>query len=55
MQMHNHAQVPAALGFGDAGAVLRPTRHVDDKSGVIPPGADLEYELELERVSIPPS
>jgi FKBP-type peptidyl-prolyl cis-trans isomerase len=48
-------KVPAALGFGDRGAVLRPTEHVPDKQGVVPPGADLEYDLELVRVSIPPS
>jgi FKBP-type peptidyl-prolyl cis-trans isomerase len=47
--------VPASLGFGNQGAVLRPTEHVPDKQGAIPPGADLEYELELVRVSIPPS
>lgn len=47
--------VPAALGFGERGAVLRPTEHVPDKQGLVPPGAELEYELELARVSIPPS
>ncbi len=47
--------VPAALGFGERGAVLRPTEHVPDKQGVVPPGAELEYDLELVRVSIPPS
>lgn len=47
--------VPAALGFGDAGAVLRPTEHVPEKQGVVPPGAELEYELTLERISIPPN
>jgi hypothetical protein len=40
--------VPAAMGFGSEGTVL--------KSGAtIPPGAELEYDLELVRVSIPPS
>jgi FKBP-type peptidyl-prolyl cis-trans isomerase len=47
--------VPPGLGFGERGAVLRPTEHVPEKQGAIPPGATLEYELELERVSIPPS
>ena len=47
--------VPPALGFGDRGAVLRPTEHVPEKQGVIPPGATLEYEIELVRVSVPPS
>jgi FKBP-type peptidyl-prolyl cis-trans isomerase len=49
------ATVPPALGFGNRGAVLRPTEHVPDKQGVVPPGAVLEYELQLERVSVPPS
>lgn len=47
--------VPPSLGFGEAGSVLRPTEHVPEKQGVIPGGAELEYELELLRVSIPPS
>jgi FKBP-type peptidyl-prolyl cis-trans isomerase len=47
--------VPAELGFGDKGYVMRPTEHVPDKQGLIPPGAQLEYEVELLRVSIPPS
>lgn len=47
--------VPAALGFGDRGSVLRPTEHVPEKQGIIPGGAELEYTLELVRVSIPPS
>lgn len=47
--------VPPQLGFGDRGAVLRPTEHVPEKQGVIPPGATLEYDIELLRVSIPPS
>ena len=46
--------IPPELGFKD-GAVLRPTEHVPDKQGVIPAGATLVYELELQRVSIPPS
>lgn len=47
--------VPPALAFGQQGAVLRPTEHVPDKQGIIPGGVELEYELELVRVSIPPS
>ncbi|CAL5219455.1 g1290 [Coccomyxa viridis] len=47
--------VPPELGFGDQGTVLRPTEHVPTKQGVVPPGATLEYELTLVRVSIPPS
>lgn len=47
--------MPSKEGFGPNGGVLRPTEHVPDKDGVIPPDADLEYVLELVRVSIPPS
>ena len=47
--------VPPELGFGSQGTVLRPTEHVPTKQGIIPPGATLEYELDLVRVSIPPS
>lgn len=47
--------VPPALGFGDGGTTLRPTEHVPEKQGVVPPGAELVYELDLQRVSIPPS
>jgi FKBP-type peptidyl-prolyl cis-trans isomerase len=47
--------IPAKLGFGESGTTLRPTEHVPEKQGVVPPGAELEYELELIRVSIPPS
>lgn len=32
-------QVPATSGFGDAGATLRPTEHVPEKRGEVPPGA----------------
>lgn len=46
--------VPASQGFGAEGGVLRPTEHVPDKNGVIPPDAELEYEIELLRVSVPP-
>eukprot|EP01023_Acetabularia_acetabulum_P035006 TRINITY_DN3295_c0_g1_i5.p1 TRINITY_DN3295_c0_g1~~TRINITY_DN3295_c0_g1_i5.p1 ORF type:complete len:278 (-),score=60.26 TRINITY_DN3295_c0_g1_i5:359-1192(-) len=47
--------VPPQLGFGSKGAVLRPTEHVPEKQGIIPPGAELLYRIELDRVSIPPS
>lgn len=47
--------IPPELGFGAAGAVLRPTRHAADKAAQIPPNATLEYELQLVQVSIPPS
>lgn len=48
-------EVPPELGFGASGAVLRPTEHVPDKQGTVPPNATLQYELELVQVSIPPS
>ncbi len=52
----NHVQVvPPELGFGADGSVLRPTLHVPDKQGIIPANAVLEYDIELLRVSIPPS
>lgn len=47
--------IPPELGFGDRGLTLRPTEHVPEKQGVVPPGATLTYELSLVRVSIPPS
>ena len=47
--------VPPELGFGQDGFVLRPTEHVPEKQGAVPPGATLEYELSLLRVSIAPS
>lgn len=47
--------VPPALGFGENGTTLRPTEHEPGKQGVVPPNAELIYELELLRVSIPPS
>ena len=48
-------QVPATSGFGEAGATLRPTEHVPDKRGEVPPGAALTYHLEVLSVSVPPS
>eukprot|EP00887_Chlorella_sp_A99_P007305 scaffold2.g7305.t1 len=47
--------VPPALGFGAEGAVLWPTPQASDKAGVVLPNSTLEYDLELLRVSIPPS
>lgn len=47
--------VPPAAGFGENGKTLRPTEHAPDKMGEVPPGATLEYRLEVLRVSIPPS
>ena len=47
--------IPPDLGFGASGATLRPTEHVPEKAGVVPPNATLEYELQLRQVSIPPS
>ncbi|KAI7840548.1 hypothetical protein COHA_005703 [Chlorella ohadii] len=47
--------IPPELGFGNQGLTLRPTEHVPEKAGIVPPGATLEYELSLVRVSIPPS
>ena len=47
--------IPPELGFGAAGAVIRPTRHASDKAAEIPPNATLEYELTLNQVSVPPS
>lgn len=47
--------IPPELGFGAQGLTLRPTEHVPEKAGVVPPGAQLTYELSLVRVSIPPS
>jgi FKBP-type peptidyl-prolyl cis-trans isomerase len=47
--------VPPDLGFGRNGTSLRPTEHVPGKAGEVAPGATLTYELELVRVSVPPS
>ncbi|KAK9796291.1 hypothetical protein WJX73_006385 [Symbiochloris irregularis] len=49
------ANIPAALAFGSNGATLQPTRHIPDKRGNVPPNTDLQYRIELLRVSIPPS
>ena len=47
--------LPASRGFGAQGVTLRPTRHVGEKDGTVGPNEDLEYVLEVVRVSIPPS
>lgn len=49
--------VPPSLGFGDRGISLRGTEHAPGKEPAadVPPNASLHYELELLRVSIPPS
>lgn len=49
--------VPPSLGFGDRGISLRGTEHAPGKEPAadVPPNATLQYELELLRVSIPPS
>eukprot|EP01026_Neomeris_dumetosa_P055975 TRINITY_DN5109_c0_g1_i11.p1 TRINITY_DN5109_c0_g1~~TRINITY_DN5109_c0_g1_i11.p1 ORF type:complete len:297 (-),score=55.71 TRINITY_DN5109_c0_g1_i11:179-1069(-) len=47
--------VPPELAFGERGTVLKPTEHVPDKQGIIPPNSQLFYKIELVRVSIPPS
>lgn len=50
-----HVEIPAEYGFGQEGISLQSTRHVPDKSGVVGPNMDLVYDVELLRVSIPPS
>lgn len=50
-----HVVIPPEYGFGEAGISLKPTLHVPQKQGIVPGGARLEYDLELVRVSIPPS
>ena len=47
--------VPPAQGFGDKGGQIAATLHAPGKQGVIPKDAILTYDLELIRVSIPPS
>eukprot|EP00890_Picochlorum_soloecismus_P000331 jgi/Picsp_1/1299/NSC_04780-R1_fk506 binding protein len=49
-----HLVIPPEYGFGDAGTSMKPTLHVPEKQGTVPPGAVLEYDIELLRVSIPP-
>lgn len=50
-----HVTIPPQYGFGENGIALKPTLHVPEKQGVVSPGALLEYDMELVRVSIPPS
>ena len=40
--------VPAALAFAESGAAF-------PGGGIVPPGADVVYETQVERISIPPS
>ncbi len=47
--------MPPSLGFGENGGSVAPTLHAPGKQGVIPSDAVLTYDLELIRVSIPPS
>lgn len=47
--------VPSSRGFGEDGAVLFPDRVDISQQGRISPGATLVYDIELKRVSIPPS
>ena len=47
--------VQPGQGFGDAGGSIAATLHAPDKRGYIPQNAELIYDLELIRVSIPPS
>jgi len=49
-----HLVIPPEYGFGDAGTSMKPTLHVPEKQGTVPPGATLQYDIELLRVSIPP-
>ena len=49
------AVVPPEAGFGDNGYTARPTEHVPEKRGEVPPGDTLEYDIEVVRVSVPPS
>jgi FKBP-type peptidyl-prolyl cis-trans isomerase len=50
-----HVFVPSEYGFGTEGVSLKPSRHVPEKNGFVGSNVDLEYDLELVRVSIPPS
>lgn len=47
--------VPSSRGFGEDGAVLFPDQAEASQQGRIPSGATLVYDIELKRVSIPPS
>lgn len=47
--------VPPQVGFGSAAYSVRGTRHAADKDVVVPANSTLEYELNLIRVSLPPS
>jgi len=47
--------IPPAAGFGDQVYALRGTAHAGEKTGMVQPNSTLEYEVELVRVSVPPS
>ena len=47
--------VPSDQGFGESGGNIAATLHAPNKQGTIPSDATLIYDLELIRVSIPPS
>ena len=47
--------VPPEKGFGQQGGTIQATLHAPGKEGQIPGNATLQYELEVIRVSIPPS
>ena len=49
------AVVPPEEAFGSDGFTAKPTEHVPDKRGEVPSGAMLEYDIEVLRVSVPPS
>ena len=47
--------VPPSAGFGGNGYTAKATEHVPEKRGEVAPGATLEYDIEVVRVSVPPS
>jgi len=49
-----HVSVPAQYAF-ENGVSIQATLHVPDKEGVVGPKMDVAYDVELVRVSIPPS
>ena len=49
-----HVSVPAQYAF-ENGVSIQATLHVPDKEGVVEPKMDVTYDVELVRVSIPPS
>lgn len=47
--------IPPELGFGSDGVTLFPDEKDPKKQGMVPPNATLIIDVELERVSVPPS